>query len=282
MTRQVRIEYPGALYHVTSRGNRREIIFHDDVDRRVWLDLLGETCRIYRFTVYAYCQMGNHFHLLVRTNEGKLARGMRHLNGEYSRLFNLRHSHVGHLFQSRYHAIVCQDESYLFELARYIVLNPVRASLVSYPEEWQWSSYTVALGLEPCPAWLDAAGLLRQFGDETASARRVYRDFVLEGIGLASPLSKVKHQVVLGDADSIREVIQFSPPLSCENLTRSQRQLLVKSLPDIFNGSSDRDMAIGEAYATLAYTMGDIARFCGVSISTVSRAVRKYKSRKAD
>lgn len=282
MTRPIRIEYPGALYHVTSRGNRREIIFHDDIDRRVWLDLVAETCRIFKFDIYAYCQMGNHFHLLVRTREGKLARGMRFLNGEYSRLFNLRHSHVGHLFQSRYHAIVCENEAYLLELSRYIVLNPVRAGLVPSPQGWEWSSYRAALGEIPAPVWLDLAGLLRQFDSEVETARKSYRNFVHEGIGHASPLARVKHQVVLGDPNTVREIIHLSEQLNRENLTRAQRQLLVKPLAAFFDGAHDRDAMIAEAYATLAYTMGEIGRFCGVSISTVSRAIRKHKPRKTD
>jgi REP element-mobilizing transposase RayT len=276
MSRPIRIEFPGALYHVTSRGNRRDMIFRDDVDRRWWMYLLGETCAIFRFTVYAYCQMGNHFHLLVRTREGKLARGMRYLNGEYSRHFNQRHGRVGHLFEGRYKAIICQDERYLFELSRYIVLNPVRAKLVSSPGQWEWSSFAAAMGGAAAPDWLDVAFLLERFDMDRRRARIQYQDFVLDGIGKSSPLARVRHGVVLGDVDAVRQLADQAPRGMLEDLAMTQRQLLVRPLAYYFDGSTDRARSMAAAYATLAYTMGDIARFCGVTTRTVSRAVKKY------
>lgn len=130
MVRPLRIEYPGAFYHVTARGDRREAIYSDDADRGLWLDTLAEVCARFRFAVHAYCLMGNHYHLLVETMHGRLSAGMRQLNGVYSQAYNRRHNLVGHVFQGRYTAILCEKDRYLKELARYIILNPVRAKLV--------------------------------------------------------------------------------------------------------------------------------------------------------
>lgn len=127
MTRPLRLEFAGALYHVTSRGDHRGSIYFDDTDRLAWLDVLATVCARFNFVVHSYCQMTNHYHLLIETIDGDLARGMRQLNGAYSQHFNRRHGLVGHVFQGRYKAILVQKESYLMELARYVVLNPMRA-----------------------------------------------------------------------------------------------------------------------------------------------------------
>ena len=131
MTRPLRLEFAGALYHVTSRGDRREDIYLSDEDRCDWLDVLGNACQRFNWVVHAFCQMSNHYHLLLKTVDGHLARGMRQLNGEYTQGFNRRHALVGHLFQGRYKAILVQKDSYLLELTRYIVLNPLRARMVT-------------------------------------------------------------------------------------------------------------------------------------------------------
>ena len=118
MARPLRLEFPGALYHVTSRGDRREDIFLNDDDRIDWLDVLATVCARFNWQVHAFCQMNNHYHLLVETVDGKLSEGMRQLNGLYTQRFNRRHAQVGHLFQGRYKAILVQKEAYLLELTR--------------------------------------------------------------------------------------------------------------------------------------------------------------------
>ena len=155
MSRPLRIEHDNACYHVTARGDRRCTIFRTDSDRLTWLALLAETCLRFDFIVLAYCLMGNHYHLVIQTRQGKLSRGMRYLNGNYSQYFNRQHGLVGHVFQGRYHAVLCQANDYLATLARYTVLNPVRAGLVSHPGHWIWSSYAAMVGTIDAPAWLD-------------------------------------------------------------------------------------------------------------------------------
>jgi REP element-mobilizing transposase RayT len=130
MARPLRIELSGGLYHVTSRGDRREDIYFETADRHAWLDLLGVVCKRFNWVCHAYCQMTNHYHLVVETPEGNLSQGMRHLNGVYSQYINRTYARVGHVFQGRYHAVLVEKDSYLLELARYVVLNPVRARMV--------------------------------------------------------------------------------------------------------------------------------------------------------
>lgn len=277
MTRPLRIEIPGALYHVTSRGDRQERIFADDMDRRIWLMILGETCLRYRFVVHAYCQMTNHYHLVVETPLANLSRGMRHLNGAYSQHFNRRHELVGHLFQGRYNAILCQRESYLMELARYVVLNPVRAGMVATPNAWPWSSHQALIGEAATPPWLDARLILSQFGRNAEQAVQSYLRFVQEGVGKESPLKKVRKQILLGNAEFTGEPIFLRPPEQLEEHSHLQRQTVALPLQHYFTAYENRDEAMTQAYLSLAYTMADIARYCGVSVRTVSRALQKHE-----
>jgi putative transposase len=154
MSRPLRIEFAGGLYHVTSRGDGREAIFLGGEDRRLFLGVLSEVVPDFNWAVHAYCLMDNHYHLLIETPDGNLSKGMRQLNGVYTQRFNRQHGRVGHVFQGRYKAIIVQKESYLLELARYVVLNPVRARMVRSPAEWPWSSYRATAGLCDAPFWL--------------------------------------------------------------------------------------------------------------------------------
>jgi putative transposase len=147
--------FSGALYHVTSRGDRREDIFLSDDDRSDWLAVLGIVCARFNWVIHAFCQMTNHYHLLVETVDGNLSGGMRQLNGLYTQRFNRRHGLAGHLFQGRYKAILVQKEAYLLELTRYVVLNPLRANMVESLEDWRWSSYPFITGQEvPLRGWM--------------------------------------------------------------------------------------------------------------------------------
>ena len=138
MVRPLRLEFPGAVYHVTSRGNAREPIFADERDRAGYLAVLGSAVARHNWLCHAYCLMGNHYHLLVETPDGNLSLGMRHLNGVYTQEYNRRHGRVGHVFQGRFKAIVVDRDSYLLELCRYVVMNPLRAGMVESPDDYRW------------------------------------------------------------------------------------------------------------------------------------------------
>ena len=149
MARPLRIEFPGALYHVTARGNARAPIFLEDADRQLLLATLGDANERHGWLCHAYCLMPNHYHLLLGTPDANLSRGMRQLNGLYTQRFNRRHDRVGHVFQGRFKGILVEREAHLLELARYIVLNPVRAGIVACAEAYRWSSLRATQDLTP-------------------------------------------------------------------------------------------------------------------------------------
>jgi len=197
MARPLRLQFPGALYHLTARGDRQEPIFEDDQDRLVFLDLLAKEVLQQGWVLYAFCLMGNHYHLLLETPEPNLVQGMRRLNGVYTQAFNRRYGRVGHVLQGRYQSILVDKDAYLRELCRYVVLNPVRAGMVASVEDWHWSSYLPTAGRIPCPPWLDAAAVRGLFG-EGAAARRAYERFVAQGLKQASPWEALRGQIYLG------------------------------------------------------------------------------------
>lgn len=177
MGRPPRAEPVRGIVHVTTRGVRREPIFADDADRRMFMAFLAQSVRRCRWSCLAYCLMSNHFHLLVGLSAPNLARGMHRLNGLYARRFNERHEHTGHLFEARYSSSVIESETYLLEALRYIVLNPVRVGLCADPADWEWSSFRATAGIEHCPRFLAAGRVRRLFGRGPASGE-TYAAFV--------------------------------------------------------------------------------------------------------
>lgn len=196
MSRAVRIEFPGAFYHVMARGVARMPTFLDDDDRRRFLLILGHLVERGVLEIYAYCLMPNHYHLLLRTPRAGLARWMRHVNGDYVRGFNLRHRRVGHLWQGRYKAILVEDAPYLKECSRYIHLNPNRARLTRPAERYRWSSYRNYVGGPAVVPWVETKTVLREFGDDRAG----YRAYVEAGRGekQVSPFERAVAGLALG------------------------------------------------------------------------------------
>lgn len=277
MNRPLRIEFENALYHVTARGDRQDCIFRSDNDRNAWLTALGETCQRFNFLVRAYCQMTNHYHLLLETVDGELARGMRHLNGNYARYFNRAHGLVGHVFQGRYKAILCERETHLLELSRYIELNPVRARMVALPTEWPWSSFRATIGLVEAPIWLHSDTLLLGFGSNHLDARLSYKEFVTAGIGGVSPLAKVSNDMLLGDDEFRESIVGVEPAGNLKEIKRSQRRAMALPLREYFATYRDPKEAMARAYFSLVYSMPEIAQHARVSVKTVSRAVAAHK-----
>ncbi|KAB8061115.1 transposase [Janthinobacterium violaceinigrum] len=276
MTRPLRLEFAGALYHVTSRGDRRRAIYRDDTDRLAWQKVLALVCERHHFVVYSFCQMGNHYHLLVETVEANLSQGMRQLNGLYTQHFNRRHKHVGHVLQGRYKAILVQKENYLLELARYIVLNPVRAHMVVSPDTWPWSSHRYFLDDAAPPCWLARDWLLSQFGATRDEAVPAYCRFVAAGIGEASPLSRICHQILLGDEAFVSAHQQSQRSAAFKDTPRQQLRAVALSLAQYQALYNNRDEAMARAYLSTAFTMSHIAAAFHVSSRTVSRAVSAF------
>jgi REP-associated tyrosine transposase len=192
MTTPLRDEVPDGIYHVSTRGDNQDPIYRDDADRTSFIWLLGRVARKYRWVGLAFCLMGNHYHLLLRTPFGGLSRGMDVLNGGYARRTNVRYGRTGHVFGRRFHSSLIEDDGHLLEASRYIVLNPIRASLCSRPEDWPWSSYRACAGLELAPSFLSADELLHLFANEPEAARLAYRRFVGEGrVRVAATVTRV-------------------------------------------------------------------------------------------
>lgn len=276
MSRPLRLEFPGALYHVTARGDRRAPIFRNDNDRYAWMAVLEKVCARCNLIVHAYCQMGNHYHLMLETVEGNLSQGMGQLNGAYTQNFNRRHGLVGHVLQGRYKAILVQKESYLLELARYVVLNPVRAGMVASPRDWKWSSYRAIVGDAKKPEWLTNDWILSHFGATPEQAVARYREFVLAGIGGANPLTCVTNQTLLGDEDFVAQYKGACSEDILGGVTKQQRKIHVLPLQQYLQRYPERNEAMARAYWTTAFTMKEIAKQFGVSSATVSKAVKAF------
>ncbi|HXM78962.1 MAG TPA: transposase [Thermoanaerobaculia bacterium] len=234
MARPLRIEYPGAVYHVSSRGHERSSIFRDDEDRKSFLKIFRTVAADQGWLVHAYCLMGNHYHLLLETRAANLSLGMRSLNSRYGQKFNRRHGRSGHVLEGRYKAILVQKESHLLELHRYVVLNPVRARLVRRPGEWPWSNYRATSGRSAVPPWLEVDWTLSQFGLRRGAAREAYRRFVLAGKGLPSPLEDVKGQIYLGEERFVKAVAKQLPrPSADDQIPLRQRRPWQVSLESV-------------------------------------------------
>ena len=278
MARPLRIEFAGALYHVTSRGNERHDIFFTDDDRRAFLATLEKVCGRFHWLCHAYCLMSNHYHILVETPEANLSKGMRQLNGVYTQYVNRRHGRVGHLFQGRFKAILVQKEAHLLELARYIVLNPVRAGMVKDPAAWPWSSFRATVGLDKKVDFLCTDWLLSAFGDKGRTATKAFTRFVTQGKQAESPWKDLKNQIYLGSdqfVEQMQQRIRDDQPL--QEIPKRQRRPVARALAYYAKRYSSRDRAIAEAYRSGAYSMQEIGAYFGVGRMTVSRAVKKHE-----
>ena len=269
VARPLRILYPGAVYHVTARGNERQAIFRDTADYVEFQRQLELAVERYDWLCHGICLMGNHYHALVETPRANLPVGMRHLNGCYSAAFNRRWQRVGHVFQGRYKAELVEKHAYLLQLVRYLALNPMRTTppLCAAPEEYPWSSYRVLLGLEPQPAWLTIDWILAQFADDYERARVRLKAFVEEGLE-ERPLPV--GGMYFADDDFLRDVTAGLHQIP--EIPRKQWQPLRPGLDEIFAASED---PIAVAYRAYGYRLREIAAHLGCHYATVSRRLRK-------
>jgi putative transposase len=187
MTRPLRILEPDGIYNVGSRGNNKETMFRDATDWTEFLRLLAKVSIRHAWEGWAYCLMGNHFHLVVQLPHLGLSEGMQVLNAGYAVRTNARYKRSGHLVRNRFYSHEVEDEEHLLELCRYVVLNPVRAGLCRSPADWPWSSYRATAGLEPPHPFLATAGILEFFGADRSSAERSYCEYVDEAISGSVP-----------------------------------------------------------------------------------------------
>ena len=274
MSRPLRIEFPGALYHVMARGNARQPIVQDDRDRHAFLANLARVSAHFDWRLWSYCLMDNHYHVMIETLQPTLARGMRELNGVYAQMFNRRHHRVGHVLQGRYRAILVDRDNYLLELSRYIVLNPVRAQLCTTAGDWKWSSYRATMGAAPAINRLAVDALLEHFAPHRGEARRAFASFVADGTGVEAP---PQHRRMYVGGDNFLERIAEHAASPSTEVPREQRSF--QSIERFVRDIGDRDEAIRAAYQRGRYTMKEIGAHFGLHYTTASRIARGAKRR---
>ncbi len=279
MSRPLRLEFAGALYHVTSRGNERKAIYAEDADFDLFLEVLAQVCQRFNWVVHAYCLMTNHYHLLLETPEPNLSQGMRQLNGVYTQQFNRRHHRVGHLFQGRYKAILVQKDSHLLEVCRYIVLNPVRAGMADTCSQWPWSSYRDSCAERNAPPWLAVDQLLLLFAKQRTEAISKYQQFVDAGVGKVI-WGELKQQIFLGSEEFVgRLQRQIELPGLLSEVPAVQKRDIAKPL-DWYASQGTRNEAIQQAFASGGYSMAELSRYFGLHYGTISRIIsgKSHKS----
>lgn len=287
MSRPIRIAFPHALHHLTSRGDRREPICLDDDDRRAFLDVLAQCCGRLDASALAYCLMGNHYHLVLTTRRPNLSALMRHLNGVYTQNFNRRHGKVRHVFRGRSKSVLVDREAYFLELCRYVELNPVRAGMVHVPQDWPWSSFLAHAGLATCPPWLDgvaAQAAMLGHGPETVAQQRLaalrYVALVQEAGPQASPWETgLRQQVFLGDALFVERMQAQAPQASLRSraLPRPQRSRPI-SLAQCLQASASCSEALYLAHVEGGLTMTAIGQELGLSLGRVSQLMKQHEA----
>jgi putative transposase len=282
MARRLRLQYPGAVYHVMARGNRKSQIFEDDVDREGFLGLLGRAVERYALRVYGACLMGNHYHVVGETPRGNLSDAMRFLNGVYAQRSNRRHGRTGHLFESRFRSLVIQRESYLKRVVRYVVLNPVRAHLVTEAAAWRWSTYRATAGLGNAPEWLSLDWLDWAF-DTTSriEACERYRQYVNAP---AAPKASIDTTALVVGRRAFRERLAQAVDSRKPDrpLPPGYRAVTRPDLGELLAGVDSKDGRLSRvvyaAHATHGYRQSDIARHLGIDPSTVSKLLKRLRA----
>ena len=285
MSRPLRLEYPGALYHVTCRGNAGNRIFKQESDRELFLHILRSVIKEFNWLCHAYCLMDTHYHLMMETPDGNLAKGMRQLNGVYTQKFNWKHKLLGHLFQGRYKAVLVDRENYLLELCRYIVLNPVRSKKRKRPEDWTWSSYRATAGFSKVPDFINVDWILNQFGRTRDRAQMQYRSFVRDGMSRESPWQDLKGQIFLGGqgfVSSFKKVLEKKGRLG--EIPKVQRyadrpRLQELFLPGVILKKPKRNQTIYAAHIHHGYSLKEIGDHLQIHYTTVSKVIKEERSK---
>ena len=293
MTRPLRIQYPGAFYHITSRGNDRKAIFKSNADRQRFLSYLESAYDRYGAVLHVHCLMDNHYHLLLETPLANLSQILHHINGAYTAYFNTKRKRSGHLFQGRYRAIVVEKDTYCQELSRYIHLNPVRAGLVDKPSEYRWSSYSYYIGKERKPAWLTTESVLGYFGQDESSARKNYRKFVETAVGLdtKAPLEEVFASTFLGSEKFIawakKNLIDRSKadtrniPVLKQMVDKPSLKEIQQTIESIIGKDHPfrKALSIYMSHQYGGFRLKEIGVYYGMRGSAVSQSSRRFKQK---
>lgn len=282
MSRPLRIQYAGALYHITSRGNNRKKIFLSRNDYQNFLIILSDVTKRYNWVCYAYCLMPNHYHLLIKTLDPNLAIGMRQLNGKYTQSFNVKHKKVGHLFQGRYKSILVQDERYLYQLIRYIVLNPLKANLVKLLNLWPWSSHKEMIGAGEASKYFSKKQALLLFDKDPEQAKNVYIEHIKAKISNEKAWEDLKGGLVLGSYEFLDSIKRFLKEKSeVIEIPKRERFANRPGLRELFDEDKltkkQRNEVVYLAYIEYGYTLTEIGRHLDMHYTSVSKIVRKME-----
>ena len=292
MARPLRISYPGAFYHITSRGNERKAIFKSKRDREKFLEYCESAVLRYDAVIHVYCLMDNHYHLLLETPSGNLSQIMRHINGAYTTYYNTKRKRAGHLFQGRYKSILVESDEYADELSRYIHLNPVRAKMVDSPGAYEWSSFNYFIGKKKPPDWLYRDFILGYFGRKTSEAQKRYQNFVESMIDkeYESPLADVVSSTLLGSSDFVKHIkdqylsgkkLDEDVPAMKEMTDKASFNEIFISVDSLFkddpNLSRNLKMHLCQKYS--GKPLKEIAAQFGIGASGVSQASRRVSHR---
>jgi putative transposase len=291
VARPLRVEFPGAFYHVTSRGNERKMVFQNNRDREKYLTYLESAHDRYGAIIHVYCFMGNHYHLLLETPRGNLSKILHHINGAYTTYFNVKRGRFGHLFQGRFKGILVEKDAYCKELSRYIHLNPVRAGLVKNPSEYPWSSYRYYIGREKKPEWLTTEMILSDFGSEERKRYRGYRDYVegREGKELESPFKRVIASTFLGSEEFINNIrVKYleKKKVDKRNIPAARKVLRGPSFEEIEKAvvkelgkdhALNKKMSIYLSHRYSGMRLDEIGAYFGKKGSAVSQLSRRFK-----
>jgi REP element-mobilizing transposase RayT len=265
----------------------------------MFIRLLAETLEQQDVTCHAWVLMDNHYHLLLETHAANLSVAMKHLNGIYTQKFNKKHQRDGHLFQGRYKAIVVEKESYLMELRRYVVLNPVRAGIVQRPGDWKWGSYRATAGLEGAEKWMATGWLLGRFGKNGKEAQKAYRVFVQQGVGIEeSPWDGLSSKIYLGKKEFLDKVHETGQKHGHLDAPKYQKQVVKKDPEKLIakvakaygekpeellkagrHGSEARDVAIYLLKRESGLSLKEIGKRMGVGLTAVGNRWVKMKER---
>jgi len=293
LARQLRIEYPGGFYHVTSRGNQKQAIYFSDEDRTYFLKCLGDAFERYQSIIHVYCLMENHYHLLVETPLGRLSKIMHFINTSYSVYFNKKHERSGHLFQGRFRAILVQAEEYARELGPYVHLNPVRAAVVNVPEEFAWSNYREYLGTVNPQPWTSTSLILSAFGTDLGSARMRYSEYVMWRLRqkLPNPLNAAEASGILGKPEFVERIGKLFLADKMKKKSREVPQLRkVRARPamadvlavagELFGHKNRyaRKAAILSIHKNTDLSLAEIGSFFGIGPSAVTDICRRTRN----
>ena len=277
MSRPVRIEFPGAVYHVTSKGSDGQIVFGDADDRGVFLNVLDNVVARFGWLIHSYVLMDDHYDLVVEVPEGNLSKGMRQLNGVYTQHVNRRHAQEGPIFHGRFKSILLEKKNYLLPVCRHVVTDPVRLKSAVNFSSYKWSSYRALAGQVKAPTFLHKADVLNYFGKRENDAQRKYREYVKKGVGENSPLEQRTNQVLLG---SNRFLSEMQPILLGDKLIKRgpvavKRRRSLNALFKKVNNKTrgERNELMKKAHVDFGYTLMQIGDHLGLHYTTVSKVV---------